>query len=255
MREEENSTHTRRPRRWALPATISPEELERLAQLQQQLAQRILECPLPGPPRLIAGADLHVRGEHAVAIAVNFELLELPDNDEDIRPLPLQEVERAIVQTVITFPYIPGFLSFREAPAIVEAIQVLRRTPDLLLIDGQGRAHPRGCGLASHVGVLLDLPTIGAAKSRLYGRYSEPANVRGAWTPVIGDHQVIGAAVRTRVDTKPIIVSVGHRITLQEAIGWVLRLSRYRIPEPTRWAHRYARDAAAHLDEESAPGM
>jgi len=117
----------------------------------------------------------------------------------------------------------------------------------LLVLDGQGRAHPRGCGLASHVGVLLDLPTIGAAKSRLYGRYQEPPNERGAWSPLIADGTVIGAALRTRPNTKPLIVSVGHRITLAEAILWTLRLSRYRLPEPTRWAHRYAKEAVAAL--------
>ncbi len=252
MREESS---TRRLRQRVFLPAVPAEELERLSRIQQELAERILECPLPAPPRIIAGTDLHVAGEYAVAIAVNFELLGFPTSDEDIHPLPLIEVERATVQSRVSFPYIPGYLSFREAPTIVEAIRALRRTPDLVLVDGQGRAHPRGCGLASHVGVLLDVPTIGAAKSRLYGRYREPEDARGAWTPVYGDSRVIGAAVRTRVNTKPIIVSVGHRITLPEAIAWVLRLSRYRVPEPIRWAHRYAKDAAAQLDGNDALGM
>ncbi|MCX7624308.1 MAG: endonuclease V, partial [Thermomicrobium sp.] len=193
-----------------------------------------------------------VRGERAVAVAVLLEIVEEPADEQDIRPLSARLIERTEVRTTVEFPYIPGFLSFREAPAIIAAVGALERRPDLLLIDGQGRAHPRGCGLASHVGVLLDLPTIGAAKSRLYGRYREPPDQRGAWTPVSADGAVIGAAVRTRPKAKLLIVSVGHRITLPEAILWTLRLSRYRIPEPIRWAHRFAREAARTLGAESA---
>jgi len=226
---------------------ISAEELERLADLQRELAAKVVECPLTRPPGFVAGADVHLRDDIAIAVAVLQEILDQPMDDQDVRPLPLREVERVTVRTQIAFPYIPGFLSFREAPAILVAIRGLSRLPDLLVLDGQGRAHPRGCGLASHVGVLLDLPTIGAAKSRLYGRYQEPPNERGAWSPLIADGTVIGAALRTRPNTKPLIVSVGHRITLAEAILWTLRLSRYRLPEPTRWAHRYAKEAVAAL--------
>ncbi|MBO9358350.1 MAG: deoxyribonuclease V [Thermomicrobium sp.] len=227
---------------------LSPLELEELARLQKELAEKVVETPLPQTPRFIAGADMHLRGERAVAVAVCFELLSEPTSDEATDFLPLREVERAIAEQKVTFPYIPGFLSFREAPVIIEAVRALEQTPDLLVVDGQGRAHPRRCGLASHVGVLLDLPTIGAAKSRLYGSYREPGPNRGAWTPLVAEGEIIGAAVRTRPSARPLIVSVGHRITLLEAIRWVLRLSRYRIPEPTRWAHRYAKAAAASND-------
>jgi len=233
----------------AASSTIPPGELERLADLQRELAARIIESPLEQPPRFVTGADVHLRGDVAVAVAVSFEVLSLPADESDTRPLPLRETERVAIRTRVTFPYIPGFLSFREAPAILTAVRTLQRMPDLLIIDGQGRAHPRGCGLASHVGVLLDLPTIGAAKSRLYGRYREPANERGAWSPVVSDGDIIGAAVRTRRNAKPLIVSVGHRITLPEAIVWTLRLSQYRLPEPTRWAHRYAKEAVAGESE------
>ncbi|MCS7246104.1 MAG: endonuclease V [Thermomicrobium sp.] len=230
------------------PDLVSRQEL---ARLQAELARRIIESPLEIPPRTIAGADVHVRGDRGVAVAVCFELTEDPTTARALDPLPIREVERAVVETTVTLPYVPGFLSFREAPAIMAAIRSLRRPPDLLLVDGQGRAHPRRCGLASHVGILLDVPTIGVAKSRLFGRYREPEHVRGAWTPLTADSEVVGAAVRTRVGAKPIFVSVGHRITLAEAILWVVRLSRYRLPEPIRWAHRYAEEAVAHLDATS----
>ncbi|WP_448574769.1 endonuclease V [Thermomicrobium sp.] len=227
---------------------LSPLELERLTRLQAELAGKVVEVPLPKTPRFIAGADMHLRGERAIAVAVCFELLTEPPSEEATDFLPLREVARAIAEQTVTFPYIPGFLSFREAPVITEAVLALEQAPDLLVVDGQGRAHPRRCGLASHVGVMLDLPTIGAAKSRLYGAYREPGPDRGAWTPLIAEGEIIGAAVRTRPGARPLIVSVGHRITLQEAIRWVLRLSRYRIPEPTRWAHRYAKAIAALID-------
>lgn len=238
---------TRRATKHRESLPISPEQLEQLARMQRELAARVLECPLQKTPRRVVGADVHFRGESAVAVAVLFDLLEQPADEKDTRPLALEELQRVTVEVRVEFPYLPGFLSFREAPAIMEAIRAFQQPPDLLILDGQGRAHPRGCGLASHVGVLLDLPTIGAAKSRLYGTYREPANERGAWSPVVADGRVIGAAVRTRPNTRPLIVSVGHRITLEEAIVWTLRLSRHRLPEPTRWAHRYAKEAARHL--------
>ncbi len=241
---------TRRTTKQRETPPVSPEELEQLARQQRELAARVHECPLQKPPRRVAGADVHFRGDSAIAVAVLFDLLEQPAGEDDTRPLPLEELERVTVEARVEFPYLPGFLSFREAPAIIEAVRALQQPPDLLILDGQGRAHPRGCGLASHVGVLLDLPTIGAAKARLYGTYREPANERGAWSPVVADGHVIGAAVRTRPNTRPLIVSVGHRITLEQAIAWTLRLSRYRLPEPTRWAHRYAKAVARHLTGE-----
>ncbi len=228
-------------------SAIPAGRLAELEKLQRELAQRVIECPLASPPRTVAGADVHVRGEQAIGVVVLFAILKTPRDENDIRPLELREIDRVVVQQRVTFPYIPGFLSFREAPVVLEAVTRLSSRPDLLIVDGQGQAHPRRCGIASHLGVTLDLPTIGAAKSRLYGHYREPANVRGAWSPLLADGTVIGAAVRTRVGAKPIFVSVGHRITLAEAILWVLRLSRYRIPEPTRWAHRYAQELVRSL--------
>lgn len=137
------------------------------------------------------------------------------------------------------FPYIPGLLSFREAPACLEAVRKLTTEPDLFMIDGQGVAHPRRLGLASHLGLFLDKPTIGCAKSRLIGTFEEPGGDRGAYSLLRDGDEVIGAVVRTRSRVKPIFVSVGHRCTLEDAIRLTLACAtRYRIPEPTRLAHQ-----------------
>jgi len=141
-----------------------------------------------------------------------------------------------------TFPYVPGLLSFREAPATVEAVEKLHRRPDLLMCDGQGLAHPRRTGLACHVGLWLDIPTIGAAKSLLCGEHREPGARRGCRAALRHDGETVGLALRTRDGVKCVYVSVGHRITLGEAARWVLRAARfYRLPEPTRQAHLYLR--------------
>jgi deoxyribonuclease V len=142
----------------------------------------------------------------------------------------------------LAFPYVPGLLSFREAPAIIDALQQLSEKPDLLLVDGQGLAHPRRFGLACHLGVLADLPTIGVAKSRLVGAYEEPGTERGAWTPLIDGCETIGAVLRTRRAVRPVFVSIGHRICLQTAIDLVLRCTgHFRLPEPIRAADRLSR--------------
>lgn len=152
-------------------------------------------------------------------------------------------VDHAVALAPARFPYIPGLLSFREIPAILTALEGLCRLPDLILVDGQGYAHPRRCGIASHLGVLLDLPTIGVGKTRLFGSADEPSNERGAWTPLIAANEVIGAVVRSRVNVKPIYISAGHRISLTTALDYVARCTtRFRLPETTRWAHRLASD-------------
>jgi deoxyribonuclease V len=150
----------------------------------------------------------------------------------------LEEIERVSAVVEEQFPYIPGLLAFREGPAIIEAFKNLRSKPDLLMIDGQGIAHPRGLGIASHVGVLLDIPTIGVAKERLYGKYKEPGETQGAWTPLISSNgNNIGAVLRTKKGTKPVFVSIGNKIDLRTAVRITLTCARgYRIPEPTRQA-------------------
>ncbi|HET6519126.1 MAG TPA: deoxyribonuclease V [Geminicoccaceae bacterium] len=149
--------------------------------------------------------------------------------------------DHAVARRPTSFPYIPGLLSFREIPAALDALAALRSTPDLLMCDGQGIAHPRRFGIASHLGYLCDMPAIGAAKSLLCGRHDEPEQRSGAWTPLRHRGEVIGAALRTRVNVRPIYVSIGHRVGLERAIELTLRATgRYRLPEPTRLAHRLA---------------
>lgn len=152
--------------------------------------------------------------------------------------------EQAVVRIPVHFPYVPGLLTFREAPAAVAALRALSSPPDLLLCDGHGIAHPRRCGFASHLGVALDLPSIGVAKSRLIGTHEDPGSEPGAWTSLLHHGDVIGACLRTKRGIKPLYVSIGHRISLTTAISLVLRLTtRYRLPEPIRLADRLSKVA------------
>src|SRR3990167_1280390 len=153
----------------------------------------------------------------------------------------LTEIERVYTVSDEKFPYIPGLLAFREGPAIIETFKRLRQRPDLLIIDGQGIAHPRGFGIACHVGVLLDIPAMGIAKKRLYGKYAEPGEKRGSWSPLLSkEGDVIGSVLRTRDNTKPVFVSPGHKIDMESAREIALVCARgYRIPEPTRRADIY----------------
>jgi deoxyribonuclease V len=149
--------------------------------------------------------------------------------------------EWTIARQPTRFPYVPGLLSFREIPAVLEALERLSVLPDMLLCDGQGIAHPRRFGIASHLGVLLDLPTIGVGKSRLTGSYEEPAESKGAWSPLTDKGEEIGCVLRSRCGVKPLFVSPGHRVSIASARQWVMNcLTRYRLPETTRWAHRLA---------------
>ncbi|NEQ88389.1 MAG: deoxyribonuclease V, partial [Moorea sp. SIO2I5] len=153
----------------------------------------------------------------------------------------LQLRENAIARRPTTFPYVPGFLSFREVPVVLDALEKISIIPDLILCDGQGIAHPRRFGLACHLGVLTDIPTIGVAKSRFIGDHEELPENKGNWQPLSHDGEIIGAVVRTRTGVKPVYVSIGHRISLPTAIDYVLRCtSRYRLPETTRWADQLA---------------
>ena len=202
--------------------------------LQRQLAQQVVREDRFGEIRTVAGVDLGFPkapdgseiGRAAVVV------LSWPD---------LALVEERVSEQPVTFPYIPGLLSFREAPVGLEAIAALEIRPDVLLVDGQGLAHPRRCGIACHLGLLLDLPTIGCAKSILVGQADEPGPNPGDWTPLVHRGETIGAALRTRPKTKPIYVSLGHRISLASAIEFVAQCGRgYRLPEPTRLADRIA---------------
>jgi deoxyribonuclease V len=177
----------------------------------------------------VAGVDISTAQACAHAAIV---ILRFPELD------PIEAVE---AELPLSFPYVPGLLAFREAPAILAAAGLLRRAPDLFIIDGHGLAHPRRMGLACHVGLFLDRPTIGCAKSLLCGeaRYLGPST--GDCAEVVDDRETIGAAVRTRRETEPVYVSIGHKVDLATAISCVLRCCRnHRLPEPTRWAHRIA---------------
>jgi deoxyribonuclease V len=196
--------------------------------LQRRLAAAVRIEPLAGPVRTIAGTDcaLSRDGKSILAAAVLC----------DARTMEV--LESAFVQRPCTFPYVPGLLSFREAPASIEAVERLPRRPDLLMCDGQGLAHPRRMGLASHVGLWLDVPTLGAAKSLLCGEHRSPGRARGRRAAIRHNGQIVGLALRTRDGVKCVYVSVGHRITLPEAARWTLRAARFwRLPEPTRQAH------------------
>jgi len=205
-------------------------------QRQRELARSVVERPLATPPRLIAAVDVHLRGTQGVAAAV---LCAYPT---------LEELAHYVALGQVPFPYIPGLLSYREAPLCLEAIRGLPESPDLILVDGQGRAHPRRAGIACHLGVELGLPTIGVAKSILVGRHEPLGDERGSVAPLVADDEVIGMAVRTRAGVTPVYVSVGHLVTLEDAVEWTLRTTtRYRLPEPSRRAYRLAQDAARAL--------
>lgn len=213
--------------------------------LQRALSAQVTLAPLPGPPRYIAGADLAVDTSRGVGVAGVIVYRAEPSGPT----LSLREVERAWAEGPLTFPYVPGLLSFRETPLLLRAFERLRTEPDLILCDGQGIAHPRGLGIASHLGLLLDRPTIGCAKSLLVGSYDEPARAAGSRSPLRLDRRVIGAVVRTRSNVRPLFVSPGHRITLEEAVQWVLAYcDGYRLPRPTREADRYVAKQKRSLD-------
>ncbi|MFQ5776110.1 MAG: deoxyribonuclease V [Kiloniellaceae bacterium] len=200
--------------------------------LQERLRGRVVAQDRLGPVRLVGGVDASHRPGNGLTRAA-AALLSFPG-------LALQTWTSASRPT--DFPYVPGLLSLREAPAILDALRRLPEAPDLLLVDGQGLAHPRRFGIACHIGVLADVPTIGVTKSRLVGHCDEPGGERGRWAPLLDDGEVIGAAVRTRAETRPVFVSVGHRICLETAIELVLRCApRYRLPEPIRQADRLSR--------------
>lgn len=209
--------------------------------LQDRLCAAVKRRRDFGRIRTVAGADIAVDDERKVGIAA-VVVFTYPG---------LEEVERKTARARLGYPYIPGLLSFREAPVLLRAFSKLGGVPDVVLFDAQGVAHPRGLGLASHMGLWLDLPTIGCAKSRLVGQHDEPGQEVGNWAPLRMERrsslakrgvrakssEVIGAVLRTRKNVKPIYVSIGHRIDLKSAIGVVLNcLDRTRIPKPTREA-------------------
>jgi len=205
-----------------------PTSTQSATAIQQQLVPEVITTDQLESVQYVAGVDVGFVDDgatsHAAVAVLSFPSLELS--------------EQAIAQRPTQFPYVPGFLSFREIPPVLEALEKLNTTPDLILCDGQGLAHPRRFGLACHLGVLTDIPTIGVAKSRLIGTHAELPAAKGSWQPLIHDEEIIGAVLRTRSNVKPLYVSIGHRVSLPTAIDYVLRCTR--LPETTRIADRLA---------------
>jgi deoxyribonuclease V len=211
---------------------FTPHEWEvstaRAREIQSDLARKVVTENNVVTPRFIAGIDMSSGNAEGTArgavVVLNYPELDI--------------IEVKVAEARITFPYVPGLLSFRECPLIVAACEKLDNVPDIILIDGQGIAHPRRLGLASHVGLLLDLPTIGCAKSILCGEHLPVGEDAGSYAELLDKTEVIGAALRTKSGVKPVYVSVGHKIDLASALHWVTRCCRgYRLPEPTRLAH------------------
>ena len=199
--------------------------------IQIRLAPLVVKEGAPESVRLVAAADISVRRDEPLARGAVI-VLSYPE---------MEGVEESVVEAEPRFPYVPGLLTFREAPILLRAFEQLRRRPDLLLVDGQGCAHPRRLGIACHLGLLLDLPAIGCAKSRLCGQHVQPSEAAGSRAPLLDGDEVIGSVLRTRDGTAPVYVSVGHRVGLEEAVEWVLRCCRgHRLPEPSRAAHMAA---------------
>ncbi len=211
--------------------TLAPREA---VALQRELAQRVERAWRPrgapaAAPRRIAGADVSVKDGRARAAVV---VLELPG---------LGVCEEVVVERALAFPYVPGLLSFREVPALLDAFDRLARAPDVAIVDGHGLAHPRRLGIASHLGLELDLPTIGCAKSLLVGAHRAPGARRGARTALVHQEERVGTCLRTRAGVRPVYVSIGHRVDLARAERLVLALAtRFRLPWPTHLADRLA---------------
>ncbi|MEM6645065.1 MAG: endonuclease V [Bacteroidota bacterium] len=212
------------------PWKVAPREA---IAIQKQLAGFVEAQPLGAPPQTIAGVDVSVRGDRVQTAIV---VLALPT---------FEVVDQVVYQDDVAFPYVPGLLSFREMPAILPALDHLQVWPDVFMTDSHGLAHPRRFGLACHLGVMLGHPAFGVAKSRLTGRFEMPPSEKGAISPLIDRGEPVGAVVRTRANILPVYVSIGQHITLEEATTLTLACApRYKIPEPTRLAHRLSKNGA-----------
>lgn len=206
---------------------VPPEEAIRL---QKEIRERLILKWEDRPVSSIGGVDISIKTEAARAAIV---ILRYPE---------LTPLEALTADAPLVFPYVPGLLAFREGPAVLAAWEILQNKPDVLMFDGQGIAHPRGVGIASHMGILLDRPTIGVAKSRLYGRHEEVGPKAGDHADLIDKNgKVIGTVLRTKERTNPLYISPGHLMDVKKATEFVLAcLAGYRLPEPTRWAHKVA---------------
>ncbi|GAX44501.1 endonuclease V [Tolypothrix sp. NIES-4075] len=206
--------------------------LDEAIAIQEQLqAEVITEDKFKEPVQYVAGVDMGFEANGTISRAA-VAVLNFPD---------LQIIETSLAYRPTTFPYIPGFLSFREIPAVLDALEKITTIPDIILCDGQGIAHPRRFGIACHLGVLVDIPTIGVAKSLLVGKHEIVPETKGSWQPLIHKCETIGAVLRSRTKVKPLYISSGHRVSLPTAIDYVLRCTpKYRLPETTRIADKLA---------------
>lgn len=210
------------------PSHPWPDSPEAAIALQQQLRTQVRIQPLATPPETIAGCDISFN-KFEETVYAGIVVLRLDT---------LETIAEATAITTTSFPYVPGLLSFREVPALLEAWANLTVLPDVVVFDGHGIAHPRRLGIASHAGLLLDRPTLGCGKSVLVGRYDEPAPERGSWSPMTYRGETVGAALRTKNKVNPVYVSPGHLIDLETSVDLMLRCDGgYRIPETTRRAH------------------
>jgi deoxyribonuclease V len=199
--------------------------------IQEDLRGRVITRDAFACVSRVAGVDVGFEAQGEVTRAA-IAVLSLPG---------LELVSQVVARRPTTFPYIPGLLSFREIPAVLDALEELETLPDLLFCDGQGLAHPRRFGIACHLGVLTDIPSIGVAKTRLLGEHAPLGNAKGSRAYLYQGQEIIGAVLRTRRDVKPLYISSGHRVSLETALGFVLACTtKYRLPETTRWAHRLA---------------
>ncbi len=208
--------------------------------LQPQLAEKVIAETTFNPETVqtVAGVDVGFREGMARAAVV---VLSFPE---------LEPMDYALGESPVAFPYVPGLLTFREGPSILKALERLTIWPDIFVFDGHGVAHPRRIGLAAHMGVILDHPSIGCAKSRLTGTHEEPGEALGDWVPLWDEGETIGAVVRSRAKVKPLYISVGHRVDLLTAVHLVLKcVRRYRLPETTRYAHKVAGGADLHTGQ------
>ena len=203
---------------------VSPQEAR---VIQDKLRSQVIKTDEFKVINTIAGVDIGIKQNIAHASVI---VLSYPD---------LQIVDGIVTQYRVSFPYIPGILSYREMPPLLAAFAYLKTVPDLIIVDGQGIAHPRRFGLASHLGLFVDIPTIGCGKSRLCGTYTDPGIEKGSYTYLLDDTEIIGAVLRTRTKVSPVFVSVGHMISLDSAIRITLDCCpKFRLPETTRYAHK-----------------
>lgn len=209
---------------------------EQAVAIQQRLREQILVVPLDKPVHRIAGVDAGFTDEGRTARSA-VALFSYPE---------LELLESHTALDPVRFPYIPGLLSFREIPVALKALGMLSQQPDLLLCDGQGIAHPRRMGIATHLGLVTGIPSIGVGKSRLTGRYTEPGPDKGDQSPLMAGKERIGTVLRSRDGVRPLFVSPGHLVSHEDAVAWVMRcLTRYRLPEPIRTADSIASARAA----------